>query len=121
MSFPRYPKYKPSGVEWLGDVPEGWTGTCLKHSTKEIYSGGTPETGNPEYWAADEPDSIPWVAIGDLTRGTIVASTEKQITRAGLFSKRLRVLPTGTLLYSMYASLGKVAVLAIPATKNKPY
>lgn len=24
MSFPRYPKYKPSGVEWLGDVPEGW-------------------------------------------------------------------------------------------------
>lgn len=24
MSFPRYPKYKPSGVEWLGEVPEGW-------------------------------------------------------------------------------------------------
>ncbi len=24
MSFPRYPKYKPSGVEWLGDVPEHW-------------------------------------------------------------------------------------------------
>ncbi len=22
MSFPRYPKYKPSGVEWLGDVPQ---------------------------------------------------------------------------------------------------
>lgn len=24
MSFPPYPKYKPSGVEWLGDVPEHW-------------------------------------------------------------------------------------------------
>ena len=24
MSFPRYPKYKASGVEWLGDVPERW-------------------------------------------------------------------------------------------------
>ena len=24
MSFPRYPAYKPSGVEWLGDVPEHW-------------------------------------------------------------------------------------------------
>jgi type I restriction enzyme S subunit len=24
MSFPRYPKYKASGVEWLGEVPEGW-------------------------------------------------------------------------------------------------
>lgn len=24
MSFPRYPKYKHSGVEWLGDIPEHW-------------------------------------------------------------------------------------------------
>lgn len=24
MSFPRYPKYKASGVEWLGEVPDGW-------------------------------------------------------------------------------------------------
>ncbi len=24
MSFPRYPKYKASGVEWLGDVPAHW-------------------------------------------------------------------------------------------------
>ena len=24
MSFPRYEKYKDSGVEWLGEVPEGW-------------------------------------------------------------------------------------------------
>ena len=24
MSFPRYPKYRASGVEWLGEVPERW-------------------------------------------------------------------------------------------------
>ncbi len=24
MSFPRYPAYKPSGVKWLGEVPEHW-------------------------------------------------------------------------------------------------
>ena len=30
MSFPRYPKYKVSGVEWLGDVPEGWEVRPLK-------------------------------------------------------------------------------------------
>ncbi len=24
MSFPRYPEYKDSGVEWLGDIPEHW-------------------------------------------------------------------------------------------------
>ena len=25
MSFPRYPAYKDSGVEWLGEVPEHWS------------------------------------------------------------------------------------------------
>lgn len=25
MSLPRYPKYKDSGVEWLGEVPEHWS------------------------------------------------------------------------------------------------
>ena len=119
MRFPRYPKYKASGIEWLGDVPEEWAVSCLKHSVNEIYSGGTPDTGNPEYWAVDEQDSIPWVAISDMTRASSVERTEKQITRAGVASKRLRVLPKGTLLYSMYASLGKVAVLAKPATINQ--
>jgi type I restriction enzyme S subunit len=35
MSFPRYPKYKPSGVEWLGDVPEHWAVKRFKHIFKE--------------------------------------------------------------------------------------
>jgi len=30
MSFPRYPKYKDSGVEWLGEVPEHWEVMPLK-------------------------------------------------------------------------------------------
>lgn len=30
MSLPRYPKYKDSGVEWLGEVPEHWVALRLK-------------------------------------------------------------------------------------------
>ena len=30
MSFPRYPAYKDSGVEWLGEVPEHWDVIPLK-------------------------------------------------------------------------------------------
>ena len=30
MSFPRYPEYKDSGVEWLGDVPAHWSITRFK-------------------------------------------------------------------------------------------
>jgi type I restriction enzyme S subunit len=36
MSFPRYPKYKASGVEWLGDVPEHWEVKRLKHNLRLI-------------------------------------------------------------------------------------
>jgi type I restriction enzyme S subunit len=32
MSFPRYPKYKDSGVEWLGQVPEHWDVKRLKRA-----------------------------------------------------------------------------------------
>jgi type I restriction enzyme S subunit len=32
MSFPRYPKYKDSGVEWLGQVPEHWEVKRLKRA-----------------------------------------------------------------------------------------
>jgi len=30
MSFPRYERYKDSGVEWLGEVPQGWEVKKLK-------------------------------------------------------------------------------------------
>ena len=34
MSFPRYPAYKPSGVEWLGEVPEHWEVLPLKRRSR---------------------------------------------------------------------------------------
>ncbi len=30
MRWPAYLKYKPSGVDWLGEVPEGWEVKRLK-------------------------------------------------------------------------------------------
>lgn len=35
MSFPRYPKYKDSGVEWLGKVPAHWAMERFKRIFKE--------------------------------------------------------------------------------------
>jgi len=119
MSFPRYSKYKDSGVEWLGEVPEHWQVSRLKHVVANLASGGTPDTSTPRFWAEDEDQGIPWVAIGDMTRESIVRSTEKRTSPEGLAAKRLEVFPAGTLLYSMFASLGKVATLGVPATVNQ--
>lgn len=38
MNLPPYPKYKPSGVEWLGDVPEHWEVKRLKTSATYCVS-----------------------------------------------------------------------------------
>jgi type I restriction enzyme S subunit len=35
MKWKRYPSYKDSGVEWLGEVPEHWTIIRLKHCVRE--------------------------------------------------------------------------------------
>jgi type I restriction enzyme, S subunit len=39
VSFPRYPKYKDSGVEWLGAVPEHWDARRLSPLSTKITNG----------------------------------------------------------------------------------
>lgn len=119
MSRRAYPAYKPSGVPWLGDVPEGWKLGPLKYLVRDVYSGGTPESNNSDYWTSDPQHGTNWVAIRDMTRNELVACTDKLVSREGILSKNLRILPKGTLMYSMYASLGKVAVLGVKATINQ--
>lgn len=46
MSFPRYPKYKDSGVEWLGAVPGHWGLRRLKHNLR-LLTEKTDRRENP--------------------------------------------------------------------------
>jgi type I restriction enzyme S subunit len=52
MSFPRYPAYKDSGVEWLGEVPEHWKEKPLKTVTSindEVLSESVSTDHEIEY------------------------------------------------------------------------
>ena len=46
MSFPRYERYKDSGVDWLGEVPEHWQVKRLKFSARLVTDKATERT-NP--------------------------------------------------------------------------
>ncbi|ESS73586.1 type I site-specific deoxyribonuclease HsdS [Methyloglobulus morosus KoM1] len=46
MSFPRYPSYKDSGVEWLGEVPEHWELKRLKRNLR-LLTEKTDRRGSP--------------------------------------------------------------------------
>ena len=42
-------KMKPSGIDWIGDIPEHWEVIKLKSVTKKIGSGITPRGGGSVY------------------------------------------------------------------------
>lgn len=49
MSFPRYPEYKDSGVEWLGEVPVHWLVTALKRGfSVTLGKMLQPDSSGPE-------------------------------------------------------------------------
>lgn len=117
MSFPRYPAYKDSGVEWLGEVPEHWEVWKLAQAFTQIGSGTTPKSDNPQYY---ESGDIPWVNTGDLNDGEL-DDCEKRITTLALADhSSLKTYPAGALLIAMYgATIGKLAVLKFAATVNQ--
>lgn len=88
----------------------------VKYLIKDIYSGGTPTSSIDAFY---DDSGIPWVAIGDMSETSFVYDTNRKITEAGRKNKNLRILPKGTVLYSIYATLGKVSELKIDATINQ--
>ncbi len=60
MSFPRYKRYKESGVEWLGEVPEHWDVVRVRNIAKII-------NGYPfDALLFDQDGKYPLVRIRDL-------------------------------------------------------
>jgi len=47
--FKPYSAYEPSGLEWLGDLPEHWQPSRLGYLTKKVGSGKTPKGGAETY------------------------------------------------------------------------
>ena len=114
-----YDSYKDSGIEWIGVIPENWNKTYLKYCMSKIYGGGTPTTSEETYWSENEAD-IPWVAISDISScDKELYLTKKKITEEGRKSKNLEIIPKGTLLLSIFASLGKTVRLGIDSTVNQ--
>ena len=81
----------------------------------DFISGGTPSKSKIEYW---KDGKIPWIKISDFKKKYIKISDEK-ITKSGLENSSAKILKKGTILYTIFASVGKVAILDIEATTNQ--
>jgi restriction endonuclease S subunit len=109
-------KMKATGIPWLPQVPEEWEVKRMKDIVSSMRSGGTPKATVEDFYS---DDGVNWVTIADMSSADYVKATEKHLTEKGVADKNLELHPVGTVLYSMYATLGKVSELAVAATINQ--
>ncbi|MFG3211086.1 restriction endonuclease subunit S [Streptomyces tendae] len=83
-----------------------------------LTAGGTPAVGDPAFWSVGD-EGHAWVSISDMSSVDSVTKTARRISDDGLLSARIKLGNPGTILFSMYASLGHTAWLSVPAAWNQ--
>lgn len=113
-----YEKYKDSGVEWLGEIPEHWEVKRLKFISKKIQTGTTPPTNSEEYYQDGE---IYWFSPSDFLDSQIyLKEAKKKLNRKVLDDGIVKKIPKGSILIiGIGATLGKVGLLDVDATSNQ--
>jgi type I restriction enzyme S subunit len=112
MSFPPYPKYKDSGVEWLGQVPEHWDVISIKWLSP-VKRGASPRPiDDPKYF--DEEGEFAWVRIADVSAcDGVLKETTQRLSELGS-SLSVEIAP-GELFVSIAGTVGKPCLSAIKA------
>lgn len=82
----------------------------------EIQSGGTPDSGKPEYWDG----GIFWATLVD-TKEKYLFSTQRTISEAGLKNSSAKILPIGTVIFSSRATIGEMTIAKVPVSTNQGY
>ncbi|MCI7024282.1 MAG: restriction endonuclease subunit S [Campylobacter sp.] len=95
-------------------IPNSWQWVKLGDIC-EISSGGTPSRNEAEFW---ENGTIPWLKIADI-KDDYVNSSSEFITQKGLENSSAKIFKKGTLLFTIFATLGEVAILNIDASTNQ--
>lgn len=80
-----------------------------------VVSGGTPSRAIAGFW---DGGTIPWIKIGNIKR-KYVGEADEYITQAGLEGSSTKMLSAGTILFTIFATLGEVGILTIKACTNQ--
>lgn len=106
-------------ISEIGEIPEEWEVVKLenKYVSETLKAGGTPLRTKKEYY---ENGTIPFVRIEDMTKNQkYLTNTELKITDLGLRNSSAWMVPSNSILFSMYASFGEVVINAIPVATNQ--
>ena len=101
---------------FLGSFDFSWEQRKLG-DIADIVGGGTPSTGNPNYWDGD----IDWYAPAEIASQIYANSSQKKITDLGYENSSAKMLPPGTVLFTSRAGIGKTAILARKGCTNQGF
>uniref|UniRef100_B3ENS6 Putative type I restriction-modification system n=1 Tax=Chlorobium phaeobacteroides (strain BS1) TaxID=331678 RepID=B3ENS6_CHLPB len=89
---------KPSGIEWLGDVPVGWS--VLKLGNISRFKGGA---GFPDSYQGQTDNEIPFFKVGDMVNADdarVMRRANHTITEATARELRAFVFPESTIVFA---------------------
>ena len=108
---------KDSGVEWIGEIPEHWEISRVRHLAC-LCSGATPSKDVLSYWEGN----IPWVSSQEV-KSDIIKDTSLHISEEAINSCSTQLMPAGTLVMVVRSGILQhtipVALLGVPATINQ--
>lgn len=110
-------KLKPSGTEWLGDVPEHWEVKKLKYVVKSVQTGNTPPSGKSEYY---DDGNFDWFTPSDFSDSITLDHSKRKLSELAVKDEIVNVFEKNTvLLVGIGATLGKVGICSSRCSSNQ--
>ena len=108
---------KPSGQEWLGEIPEHWELQPIKYLA-DVGNGSTPSVENADYW---DDEGYPWLN-SSVVNVSPVTEASRFVTETALRECHLpKIRPPAVLvgITGQGKTRGMAAALGIEATINQ--
>ena len=108
---------KPSGVDWLGDIPAHWRIVRLKFLSLRIRNGVTPPTVEPRYY---EGGKTPWYGPSSCSDQDEVKAPVRYLTADAFIEGNARLIQGPALLIVVIgATAGRMALLSDEGSTNQ--
>ncbi|MDN5316099.1 MAG: type restriction enzyme subunit [Thermoanaerobacterium sp.] len=111
--YKRYERYKDSGVEWIGEIPEHWEINKLKRLSN-IITGNTPPKSEEENY---DDEGIPWVKPDNIQDDGTISETKERLSVIGL--QKARLIPKSSAIVCCIGTVGKVGFTQEDCTTNQ--
>lgn len=108
---------KPSGIDWLGNIPAHWEALPLRRVTFRVATGRTPPSTNTDYFT---DGSLNWFTPGDFSTNIELSESTRKVTPKAIEDGVCTLFSLRTVfLIGIGATLGKVAVSRARGSANQ--